>query len=74
MLCCAAPDLVSATSCTLLVSNYSTLPAPAGNNASETRTMPPAPPSDTELNEESDKDDLRNNAMSDILKSIARLR
>jgi hypothetical protein len=36
--------------------------------------MPPAPPSDTELNEESDKDDLRNNAMSDILKSIARLR
>ena len=36
--------------------------------------MPPAPPSQAESNEESDKDDMRNSAMSDILKSIARLR
>ncbi len=36
--------------------------------------MPPAPPSQAESSGESDKDDIRNNAMSDILKSIARLR
>lgn len=74
LLSCAAPDFVPATGCTLLVSNYSSLPAPVTNKLSATHAMPPAPPRDTESNEETDKDDLRNNAMSDILKSIARLR
>ena len=60
--------------CTLLVSNYASLPAPVANKSSEAYTMPPAPPSLAEANGESANDDLRNNAMSDILKSIARLR